>query len=200
MSTAELHFEPSDGVDEGALLGEVVPRLAAAIASVRPDDLAAPSPCEAWSTRDLLNHVIGGAAMFAEAFGGAPVLDISGRLPDVVGDDPMPAFERSAGAFGAAVGQPGAMDVVLELPFGPMTGRAFLRFAAFDLLVHTWDIASVTGHEVDVPDEVVAAAFTTAQQVLGTVPRSELLCGDAVEAPEGATPLEQLVAYAGRRP
>ena len=200
MSADILAFELDDGVDGGAQLQEVVPQLGAVIAGVQAADLGLPTPCAAWTTRDLLNHVIGGAEMFADAFSGAPVRDISGRLPDVIGDDPMGAFERAAGRFGAATQQPGATDVVLDLPFGAMTGRTFLRFVAFDLIVHTWDIASVTGAEVELPEPLLSEADAFARHVLDAVPRSDLLCADEVVPPEGATALERLVAYSGRRP
>lgn len=200
MSGAELRFELDDGVDGGAQLQEVVPRLGAAIAGVRPTDMALPTPCAAWTARDLLNHVVGGAGMFADAFGGAPLRDISGRLPDVVGDDPVGAFEQAAGRFGTATQRPGALDIVLDLPFGAMTGRTFLRFVAFDLIVHTWDVGSVTGAEVEFPDELLGAADDFAHRVLGGMPRTDLLCADPVAVAAGATPLDRLVAYSGRRP
>ena len=200
MSARTLPFELDDGVDGGAQLGLVVPLLGAAVAGVRPADLDLPTPCAAWTLRDLLNHVIGGAGMYADAFGGAPVRDISGRIPDVVGTDPAAAFQDAATRFGGAVQQPGAMDVVLDLPIGPMTGHTFLRFAAFDLLVHTWDVSWVTGQPVEPPDELVGEVASFARLVLDATPRSDLFVAAAVPAPPGATPLERLVAEAGRRP
>ena len=200
MSADTLRFELDDGIDGGAQLGQIVPRLGAAIAQVSVADLGLPTPCASWSTRDLLNHIIGGADMFADAFGGAPLRDISGRLPDVIGDDPMAAFERAAGRFGEATQQPGAMDRVLELPFGPMTGRTFLRFAAFDLAVHTWDVASVTGAEVEFPDELLAEVSAFAHHVLDSVPRNDLLCGDPVPDSPDASALDRMIAFSGRQP
>lgn len=198
MNERTLPFELDDGVDGGAQLQQVVPRLAAAIGSVRAADLTQPTPCAAWTVRDLLNHIIGGAEMFADAFGGAPVRDISGRVPDVIGDDPVAAFERAAGRFGEATQRSGAMDHVLELPFGAMTGRTFLRFVAFDLTVHTWDVASVSGAEVEFPPALLREVDSFAHLVLESVPRDERLCAAPVAAPPGATPLRQLVAYSGR--
>jgi len=199
VNTDSLPFELDDGVDGGAQLQQVVPRLGAAIALVRAADLGLPTPCGSWTTRDLLNHIIGGADMFADAFGGTPVRDISGRLPDALGDDPMGAFERAAGRFGEATQQPGAMERVLELPFGPMTGRTFLRFAAFDLTVHTWDVASVTGSEVEFPDALLTEVEAFAHHVLDAVPRNDLLCANPVPRPAEAGPLDRLIAYSGRQ-
>ena len=200
MSASTATLDLHDGVDGGAQLGVVVPVLGGLVARVEPADLGLSTPCASWTTRDLLNHVIGGATMFADAFGGAPLRDISGRMPDAIGDDPLAAFEAAAGRFGAAAEEPGAMERVLELPFGPMTGQTFLRFAAFDLLVHSWDLATTLGEEVEVPDEVVAQIDAFARRALDDWPRDGINFAEEVPAPEGATPLERLVAYSGRTP
>ncbi|UDY34554.1 TIGR03086 family metal-binding protein [Dermatobacter hominis] len=201
MTTTTIPFDLDDGVDGGAQLQQVVPRLGAAIASVQPADLGRRTPCAEWTVRDLLNHVIGGAEMFSDAFGGGPVQDISGRLPDVIGDDPTAAFGRAAERFGAATQQPGAMERVLELPFGPMTGRTFLRFVAFDLIVHTWDITTVTGAVVpELPDDLLLEVEAFAHTVLDPLPRVDLLCAAAVDVADDAPPLDRIVAFSGRRP
>ena len=75
-------------------------------------------------------------------------------LSDVVGDDPSGAFGAAATRFGEALEQPGTLERVLDLPFGAMTVGTFLRFVAFDLTVHAWDIASVTGATVEIPDDL----------------------------------------------
>jgi uncharacterized protein (TIGR03086 family) len=126
-----------------------VPRLGALVTQVRPAEMGLATPCSEWTTRDFLNHVVVGATMFADALGGAPVLDISGRLPDVLGDDPAAAFEVAATRFGEAAAAPGAMERVLPLPWGAMTGHTFLRLAAFDLLVHAWDLATTIEANLD---------------------------------------------------
>lgn len=199
MSNPEgLLFELDDGVDGGAQLQQVVPKLGEAISNVRPEHLPMPTPCAAWTLRDLLNHLVGGAEMFADALGGAPLRDISGRLPDTIGGDPMTAFGRAAERFGAATQQPGAMERVLPLPFGAMTGRTFLRFVAFDLIVHTWDVSSVTGVPAEFDDALLDEVEPFARRVLDAAPRNDLLCGAATEAPERSGRLERLVALSGR--
>lgn len=198
MTETRLDHELDDGVDGGAQLGEIVPRLGALVAQVRPADMSLATPCAGWTTRDLLNHVIGGATMFADAFGGAPVRDISGRLPDVVGDDPAAAFAAAAERFGAGTQQPGAMERVLPLPWGAMSGRTFLRFAAFDLLVHAWDLSTTLEAELDVPDELVVEVDAFARRALGGWPRDDVNFRAATAEVPGATPLERLVAFTGR--
>jgi len=138
--------------------------------------------------------------MYAGALGGGPLHDISGRQPDVVGDDPHGAFGQAAAAFGAAVEEPGAMDRLLPLPFGTMTGRTFLRFAAFDLLLHSWDLSRTLDVELTVPDELVGPVDHFARQVLAGVPRDGVNFAEPVEVAASAPPLERLVAFTGRTP
>lgn len=189
-----------DGVDGGAQLAVIVPLLGSLVADVRSGDLGLPTPCTSWTTRDLLNHVVGGASMFAEAFGGGPISDISGRMPDVIGDKPIVAFEAAAGRFGAAAEASGAMEQVFDLPYGPMTGKTFLRFAAFDLLVHSWDLAFTLDRHLEVPDELTREVDTFARLILEPWTRDGINFTDETPPPAKAAPLQRLIAYTGRTP
>lgn len=198
MSVVEVVSLPRDAEEGMAQLGEVVPVLGALVAEVGPTEMGLSTPCDGWTVRDLLNHLVGGAQMFAGALQGGPLRDISGRMPDVVGDDPSAAFADAAQAFGAAAQSPGADARVLELSFGSMTGATFLRFVAFDLLVHSWDLATTLGEGLDVPDAVVLGAERIAHRSLDGRQRDANSFSEPVAVPSGATPLERLVAYTGR--
>lgn len=198
MTVVDPHLQLDDGVDGGAQLEQILPGLGALIADVGSAEMRLSTPCEGWSTRDLLNHVIGGAGMFADAFAGAPLRDISGRLPDVVGDDPLTAFGRAVERFGAAAQQPGAMERVLPLPVGSMTGQTFLRFAAFDLLVHSWDLATTIDAPLEVSDDLVADVDRFARVVLDPWTRDHINFQEPTPDQTDATALERLVAFTGR--
>lgn len=198
--TTELRHELADGVDGSAQLEQIVPRLGALVAQVRPDDLNDPTPCAGWTTHDLLNHLVGGASMFADAFAGAPLRDISGQMPDAIGEDPGAAFEAAVNRFGEGASLPGAMERVLPLPFGAMTGQTFLRFAAFDLMIHTWDLATTLGEEPGISEDLVDEVDGFARRVLDSAPRDGINFGPPAQAPATASRLEQLVAFTGRDP
>lgn len=200
MTVVDPHLELNDGVDGGAQLEQILPGLGSLVGAVGPAEMRLSTPCEGWSTRDLLNHVIGGAGMFADAFAGAPLRDISGRLPDIVGDDPVGAFGRAVERFGAATQQPGAMERVLPLPVGAMTGQTFLRFAAFDLLVHSWDLATTLDAPLEVPDDLVAEVDRFARLVLDPWTRDGINFQEPAGDQPDATALERLVAFTGRNP
>lgn len=201
MTVVDLHLQlDDDGVDGGAQLEQILPGLGALIAQVGPAEMLLSTPCEGWSTRDLLNHVIGGADMFADAFAGAPLRDISGRLPDVVGGDPVGAFGRVVDRFGSAAQQAGAMERVLPLPVGSMTGKTFLRFAAFDLLVHSWDLATTLDAPLDLPDDLVAEVDRFAHVVLDPWKRDRINFQEPTVDQRDGTAMERLVAFTGRTP
>ncbi|MFP4512127.1 MAG: TIGR03086 family metal-binding protein [Acidimicrobiales bacterium] len=185
--------------DGGAQLEIVVPRLGELIGQVGPDDMDRSTPCEDWTVRDLLNHIVGGAQMFCGAFNGDAMQDISGRMPDVVGDDPAGAFGATAEAFGASVALPGAMEREYAMPFGPMDGPTVLRYLAFDLSIHTWDLASALGSDVGLPDDLIAEVDRFGRRVLGGWSRDGINFQEAVAPPDGADTLERLVAFTGRR-
>lgn len=91
------------------------------VANVEPQQLSAPTPCAEWDVRGLIGHFVGGAGMFAAAFRGeAPNIDPDAPMPDLLGDDPLGAFDAALGQFNAAIDQPGAMDRTITLPFGQM--------------------------------------------------------------------------------
>jgi uncharacterized protein (TIGR03086 family) len=79
-----------------------------------------------------------------------------------------------------------------------MTGRTFLRFVAFDLMIHTWDLARALGEPPAVPDDLVGEVDGFARRVLDGAPRDGRSFGPARLAPPQAGPLEQLVALTGR--
>lgn len=200
MTVVDPRLQLDDGVDGGAQLEQILPGLGALVAQVGPAEMQLSTPCDGWSTRDLLNHVIGGALMFADAFGGAPLRDISGRLPDIVGDDPGGAFGGAVEQFGAAAQQPGAMERVLPLPVGAMSGQTFLRFAAFDLTVHSWDLATTLGAPLDLPDDLVVEVDRFAHLVLDPWERDGINFQARTTHHRDANALERLVAFTGRNP
>lgn len=84
-------------------------------------------------------------------------------------------------------------------PFGDMPGDTFARLLAFDLLMHSWDLATATGKPLNVPDEVVAEVDGFARAALTPELRGPETFGPEVEPSRNASPLDRLVAFSGRR-
>jgi uncharacterized protein (TIGR03086 family) len=65
--------------------------------------------------------------------------------------------------------------------------------------VHSWDLATATGQKFDPPDEFVNAVEPFFHQFVGPELRSEDIFGEPVDPPANATPIQRLVAFAGRQ-
>lgn len=181
----------------------VFPALVDLIKGVKPEQHGNQTPCEGWTVRDLLNHLVGGAYMFAGAFGSAEAAPApSGAASDVIGDaDPASAFQGAGGAFAAAIAVPGAQQKMVTLPFGQMPGEAVVRLAAADLLIHGWDLAQATGQNWTPSDELAQEALGFERQAIQPGLRGPgMPFGPEVAAPAGASAFQQLIAFSGRQP
>lgn len=172
------------------------------VKGVRADQLDDPTPCSEWDVRALLNHVTGGATMFAECVEHGSIADAEmGRLmtEDLLGADHVSAFNAAADRAVAAFDSPGALDKMVKLPFGEMPAGIALQIAVFDVSVHTLDLAAATGQARDLDPEVLDAAFDAAGMMLTDDMRATGMFGPAQPAPADASRADQLLAMAGRQ-
>lgn len=172
-------------------LEQLGPRLAAVVAGITTDQLEKPTPCADFTVRGVLEHMIGGATAFAASYRGDKPAE-----PDL--RDPLGSFGPVLGDLVAAISAPGALDRTVQAPFGEVPGDTFARFVALDGLVHGWDLATATGKAYDPPDELVAAVDAFARQAVDPL-RDGKTFADAVEPAPGASPIERLANYTGRR-
>src|SRR5688572_27004155 len=84
------------------------------IAGVRPDQYDGKTPCEEWTVRDLLEHMVGVVAGLGAA--------AAGEKPEefALAEDPAAQFEKAAAAALAAWRTPGVLDRVIDGGAGPM--------------------------------------------------------------------------------
>jgi uncharacterized protein (TIGR03086 family) len=165
--------------------------------------LGLPTPCDEWDVRAVLNHITGGADMFATCVNDGSISDE--RLGELIGGDNLGSDYK--GAFAAAskramtaFGRPGAADEIVTLPFGQMPAGVALRIAIFDVTVHAWDLAKATGQSTALDSEVLGSALEVAQQMLAPEMRDAGMFGREVTLPGGAPVQDRLAAFAGRTP
>lgn len=176
-------------------LDVVIPALQQLAAETSLEQLDARTPCEEWQVRDLLGHLVVSGTIAAAAVRGE---ESPAEIP-VGPDEILTATAKAALAdIDEAFRRPGSLERMVVTTFGPMPGVTFARFLAFEGLMHTWDLATATGRSVDVPDDVVAAIDAFARAITPDL-RGPGTFGTEVEPAAGASPLERLVAFSGRR-
>lgn len=117
---------------------ELAEGMAAVIASLRAEHWDRPSPCEGWTARDVLAHLIDTQRDYF-ANHDLPL----GERPDLA--DPVAAWAAHTAAVRGVLADPEVPARTFDGHFGPTTvGDALLQFYGFDLIAHRWDLAAVT--------------------------------------------------------
>jgi uncharacterized protein (TIGR03086 family) len=163
------------------------------------DALTDPTPCDKWAVRDLLSHLVGGGYMFAAGLRGE-TLDPATAPADLLGDDHVGAYDSAIGAFQSALATTDDLSRPVTLPFATVPADVALRIAAADLLVHAWDLATATGQTFEPPTAFVDAVEPFYKEFIGPPLRDGDTFAEAVLVDADATPIERLVAFAGRQP
>lgn len=165
-------------------------RFGAVLAAASPD---APTPCEGWTVRDVVAHVVDTQRDFL-AQRAVPL----GERPDL--DDPAAGWRTHHAAVVAALAGPGVAQTAYESHFGPATiGATMADFYGFDLAVHAWDVARAAGQPVPFDDAEAAELRRTAEG-WGPAIRMEGVCGPEVAVAEDASPTDALLGFLGRDP
>jgi uncharacterized protein (TIGR03086 family) len=165
--------------------------------SMSPDQWDAATPCEGWTARHVVGHVIGGTQMISTVK--------TGEAPDfsdpeaAAGDDPAASFAAARDLvlstltdeyLGKTVQSP-----LGEMPLDQLIGMILTN----DVLIHTWDLARAAGVDVTLDPQLVEEAYNGLQPIDAMV-RSDSVFGPKVEPPEGADMQTKLICFTGRTP
>jgi uncharacterized protein (TIGR03086 family) len=183
------------------MMQRVVDSTTAVLGNTTDDQLSNPTLCTEWTVRDLVNHMVGGATMFAVSVEEGSVPDeLLGQLVggDNVGDDPKAAWAKASDRAMKAFALPGAMDKIVKLPFGEMPTPIALNIAIFDVATHACDLARATGQHVG-DDELLEGALAMGKQMVSPELRTPGVFGDEQSVNAQASAEDKLLAFAGRK-
>ena len=170
------------------------------VAGIQPDQRTLPTPDEGWDVRALLNHIVSGNLWAVELTAGQTIDEVGDRLDgDMLGDDPLGAYDASAQAAAAAFEEAGALDAQCAVSYGPVPGSVYAGHRFIDILIHGWDLAIATGQDATLDSALVAACLAVVEPQAGLMQASGSY-GSHVDAPADADPQTRLLALLGRRP
>jgi uncharacterized protein (TIGR03086 family) len=156
------------------------------------------SVCDGWTVRELVNHLVSGNDWAVELTAGKTIEEVGDRLDgDVLGDDPLAAYERSAVGASAAFRAPGAMEAPCAVSYGPVPGSVYCGHRFVDVLVHGWDIAASTGQSTALPPDLVDACIAVLEPQIDMLMASGLF-GTPRAWPDGADGETRLLGMLGR--
>lgn len=184
--------------DQAAMLGDLDTAAAAVAriaASISAEQWSALTPCQDWTVRQVLAHLIGMDRVFTALLSAAAMPSCEQDLP---ADADLPdALVASTAGLRAAFARPGALEHRYATAMGTATGAQRLQIRVYDLLAHGWDLARATGQQVVVPDDVAQRSLAFARAQLADAARPGRFA-PARAAGDDACVLEQLAAFLGR--
>ena len=170
-------------------------RLTELVGSVPSLAWANPSPCEGWSAREVVGHLVETEAAMLDrvALNPGDILDLS---------DTFTAWPAVSALIQQALDNPAKAATTYDGFFGPTTFEATIdQFYSFDLVVHTWDIARATGqlsYEAISAEEIERA--TAAVAAFGDNARVPGILGPEVAVGPDADAQTRLIGLLGRHP
>ena len=147
------------------------------------------TPCDEWTLRKLLDHMLETQRYFVSSARGEDVSPPGPTPPATLGEDPAADFERVRQDVIQAFGDDGVIEKT-----GPALGIAFS-----DMLLHGWDVARATGQDATMPDGLAETAYRlihgkfTDEQRVGVFKPERPIAADA-------SPQARLLSYTGRDP
>lgn len=169
------------------------------IAGVRQGQWAVPTPCQGWDVWALVNHVVSGNLWAAELAAGKTISEVGDHLDaDVLGADPLGAYDASAKAAAAVFAIPHALKAPCAVSYGPVPGAVYAGHRFIDVLIHGWDVAVATRQDTRLCPVLVDACLDI------VAPQAELLrasgvFGDKMELADASDAQTRLLATLGRR-
>jgi uncharacterized protein (TIGR03086 family) len=155
------------------------------LATVADDQWGAPTPCDDWTVRDLVDH-----ALYWQAMGGG-ILG-AGTSP---GDD----WATIEPAVSGALDDPSNLEGVAE-SFNDMPKHQVLGLLIGDLLIHSWDLARAIGADDTLPPEAVESTMLGMSRMPDEMLRGTNMFGPQVEVADDASAQDKLIAFVGRTP
>jgi uncharacterized protein (TIGR03086 family) len=156
------------------------------------EDRGRQTPCSEYDCHALAEHLVGSITGLGSMAGVGVTDPGQGSLENriaVLADQAITGW-RARGLEGTVPG-PGGRDFPAALA---------VSILSIEFLLHAWDFALATGQELTVSDELAAYVLGLAEQVVPGARAGDGSFAPEVEAPAGASAMDRLVAYSGRRP
>lgn len=180
------------------LIPDAARRFNDAVHAVPDDRWSAATPCSDWTVRDVVNHVVSEHLWAPHLLRGESLEDVGDRYDgDVVGEDPVAAWDRAMADSLAAFAQV-EDDQPVELSFGTVPVREYASQMLVDLTVHGWDAARGAGIDDRLEPRTVTASLAYSERH-GDEYAGSGLFAEPVKI-DSDDPQDRLLALLGRDP
>jgi uncharacterized protein (TIGR03086 family) len=188
-----------DASPEIPLIPDAVRAVSDLVDRVPEGSWAAPSPCDGWTVRDVLNHLTSEHLWAPHLLRGETLEQVGDRYDgDVLGEQPGARWRRAVAGSTMAFGQVPDAGTPVHVSAGRISAREYAQQMLVDLTVHGWDLSRGAGVSFAAVPDAVEAGWAYQK------PRVGARDTDGIFAPPVPTDsedrLDQLVALLGRDP
>ncbi|MEU1308309.1 TIGR03086 family metal-binding protein [Streptomyces cinnamoneus] len=166
-----------------------------------------PTPCTEWNVRQLAHHMIQGSRIYTALLRGGSSAEFMANLdPDAFDGDPVAAYGDAVAECREAFRVAGALDRIVDYPFGPVPGRQLLGLYVVDAITHTWDLARAVGLDERLDAPTVRWILDDFAWIYHGVSESPIVDSDRYYGPPAQAPTpdaseqDRLLHAMGRRP
>ncbi|MGI8625049.1 MAG: TIGR03086 family metal-binding protein [Geodermatophilaceae bacterium] len=171
------------------------------IAAVRPEQWSNQSPCQDWTARDVVGHIVGMHAVMLRP------LDRPPSPAPTVQDDPLAAFRSARADIEAVLDNPDLAATQVDTPMGAMTAESNIDgVVSEDMVIHGWDLARATDQD-DTIDPYELERMWPGVQMIGPELRTPgafgpgiVVFGPEVTISEDAPLQDRVLGLLGRDP
>jgi uncharacterized protein (TIGR03086 family) len=166
---------------------------------IQDDQWELPTPCSKWNVRDLVNHLVNEDKWVPPLMQGKTIAEVGDAFDgDLLGDDPVGAWDSASPEARAAIAEPGALERTVHVSFGDISGDFYARQLFSDHLIHAWDLARAIGDVEKLDAELVELCYADLKPIEEGLKGSGLY-GEKMEEPDGSDIQARLLAVVGRR-
>lgn len=181
---------PEDAAERYHRLSEI---LTEKIAAVPPDAWGNQSPCEQWTARDVVDHVVEVHGIFWSLVNRSAVDHPS------VDEDPLGAFVAVRDQMRADLADPEKVTQEYDGLLGRSTfGDSIDGFVCFDLVIHGWDLSRATGQDESIDPRDVEREQAKVE-MLGKQMLENGVIAAPVTPPPDASAQDRLLSALGRQ-
>lgn len=166
-------------------IADVLDRVVRLVDSLDEGEWSAPTPCDEWDVRAVVDHLLDVQQRFLSNLTGEAV-----RTNRTV--------RENAATLTAAFQEEGALERVVPDRLGDITGLTLLNILMMEHLAHGWDLAQAVGRDPSFDEETAARTLDFARMMSPKVPPALRRFKDPQAVPQGAPAVDRLAAYLGR--
>ncbi|MGW3044109.1 TIGR03086 family metal-binding protein [Kitasatospora sp. NPDC001159] len=169
-------------------------------AAITPADLDRTTPCEEFTLRQLLNHVVGGIHRFAYMGEGGHAEDVLPGIEDPSDEGWSAALARARARATTAWADDAKLGRPTFAPWGEVPGGMAVGGYVMEATTHAWDIAKTLDNGFALDDGLAHTALAIAEAVLPAEGRVEgVPFGEVQPVAEDADIHTRLAAFTGRK-